>query len=628
MCPEWDIAGVDEGFKFLLWCCLRRWRALAHDLDTALAMTGSLSFFLERHAQVFTDCVLPHLHLLALRSAACSCKALHHAISQTGASTWEQVRHNTWLLARSNLGRSETIPAITSSYPWSPYVALDGKLAAIHCDTQLFIVRWQIPGDVVARVRLPYFSKVCTERVVQPVSLASVWRIRRLSVCVQVSSCCPLRWDSASQCVAGILDILSIRGVPAVPKWDVQEHAAAIVQSSSSPAVANPSPPRDRALPDACAGVSADSSTQPHAAAAAAANCRGSCTASTDSSSIPDLDMVLPYSSSDEYGDSSDDAQSLNLGQVLVVWSMQHSRLVEVDLGARPEEAVWFSYAGRPWAPSKPILAVLTLEAGDDVLGSDACTSVRVLDIFGVQQASANIPGVWVLRWAPDSCRLAAGTKDAIHVLDIMSGACQSIALPGYGVAWSSDSRHLVCCGASGFKHFVSSQAEQLQEVASSPAQFGTVTHMAWHGALLVVFTEEQTTCFVVDDEFQLTVGQTFPPHVGCPAISYVGNCLSIAGTVEVNDGDQLWAHVILLPDHTTSRKLSIIPVREADQPALDFEYDWSHDRYSLIMSSREYGRGYMHHEYFFLQQPDLADIHSRCTAWNDFYAEVLLPQA
>ena len=446
------------------------------------------------------------------------------------------------------------------------------------------------------------------------------------TVDVQVSTCCPLRWDSASQCVAGVLDVTE-GGVPEVVG---QENAAAVFHSSGSPAAANLTPPSDRVSPAACADVSAaDSSNQQHATVAAAKP-SGSCTAWTDSGSIPDLDMVLPYSSYDDSsGDSSAGDQSVVVRQVLVVWSMQHKCLVEVDLGVRPEEAVWFSFAGRPWAPSKPILAVLTSEAGDDLSEGAACTSVTVFDIFGVQQAAANIPGVWVLTWAPDSCRLAAGTRDAIHVLEVMSGACQCIAIPGYGVAWSSDSRHLVCCGASGSKqHFVCSQAEQLQEVAKSSAQFGTVTHMAWQGALLVVFTEEQTTSFVVDGDFQLTVGQTFPPHVGCPAISYAADCLSIAGTIEAGHWRLLEAHVILLPDHTITTKLSNFPVREADQQALDLEYDWSFDRCSLIMSSRDAGRGCLRHEFFLSHKPDVAGLHRRCRAWNDFYAEVLLPQA
>ena len=341
---------------------------------------------------------------------------------------------------------------------------------------------------------------------------------------------------------------------------------------------------------------------------------------SSSSSSIPLLDTELPDLSSDsvssKVGSSDEDGnESVPAYQMLLIWSMQHMRLVEVNLGVQREEFAWYSFAGRPWAPSKPLLAALSSDAESMESGGES-TAVIVVDIDGAQHAAMCIPGAWGLAWSPDSCHLAASANNTISVLSIASGAARSIARPGYGIAWSPDSTHLMCCGVlTPRQYFLDVRADQLQEVASSSAQLGMVSSLAWHSAFLVATTPAETLCFTIDDHFQLELDRRINSvYDGCPAFLTAGGCVSIAGVVQ-NAVQNKQVLLTQLLNYTSCRVFPAIP---ADA---ELEFEWNADRYSLACTQQG-SSGYLRHEIFLLEQPDLAGISSRCVAWKAFRPE------
>ena len=154
-------------------------------------------------------------------------------------------------------------------------------------------------------------------------------------------------------------------------------------------------------------------------------------------------------------------------------------RLVEVNLGVQCDEFAWYSFAGRPWAPSKPLLAAFSSKA-EGMEAPESRTFLVLVDITGAQKAAMCISGVGDLAWLPDSCSLAVSAKENVLILNIGSRAVRSVARPGYGIAWSPDSTHLMCCGVSKTgQQSLDARADQLQEVASCSVQLGTAIGMA-----------------------------------------------------------------------------------------------------------------------------------------------------
>ena len=453
---------------------------------------------------------------------------------------------------------------------------------------------------------------------------------------LQVTLGCPLRWDSASQSVAVVVDFRhdpTGRALLAFQRRYGVSSPSQLPQCSAEAdvphSVMDLLEPASAPVPDVGQiAAASDSSNLQHAAATAvrSASCRepnshkdtGS-PSSSSSSSIPLLDTELPDLSSDsvssEVGYSDEDGDgSVPHYQMLLIWSMQHMRLVEVNLGFQREEFAWYSFAGRPWAPSKPLLAALSSEAEGMEAGKNS-TFVIVVDINGAQQAAMSVPGAWGLAWSPDSCYLAANSNNTISILTIDSGVARSIARPGYGIAWSPNSTHLMCCGAANARQcFLDVQAGQLQEVASSSAQLGMLTNLAWHGTNLVASTQDRTLCFKIDDCFQLKLDQDLEAYDGRPAVLSAGGRLSIAGVIEPGAYDEQ-VLITQVKDHASDTALACFPTIPGDG---DIEFQWNPDRYSLAYSRQHHGR-YLRYEIFLLEQPDLAGIRSRWAAWQAF---------
>ena len=346
--------------------------------------------------------------------------------------------------------------------------------------------------------------------------------------------------------------------------------------------------------------LSTGTSSQLPDAAASAPLVRSNLSSASDSGS---LGWALGFPSSSE----SSHAPDLISQQTLLVWSMQHQQLVEVELGLQPENSVWYTFPGRPWAPSEPILAVLSSGVSDYPDPRDPGAVIRVLDFRGRELVSVRFPAYWLLSWAPDSSKLAAGCADQVVVLDVASGTSRSIEMPGYGVAWAPNSQHLVCCPASaGALYFLDSQPTTLQLVARAEAHVGTVAELAWLGDCIVAVAEQRTVVFEVTEGFGVTEKQAIPvSFADHPVIMLAGGHIAVAGT----SGAAAYGrpHPIIAQS-STGRVVSCQdfyhPSYQGSGPA---EYRWASSRFSLVLTSKSNmfrGEGFLQYEIRFLEEP------------------------